>query len=287
MTIAPATPVAPATPTVTDAPGSSSTGLVLGSALTMLGLLVLGAGLHLLVLSRISEGRDQQVLRHALQKQVQAGAARLVEGRAALLLQVPSLGLDAVVVEGTSSADLAHGPGHRRSSPLPGQPGVAVVAGRRLAYGGPFRHLDRLRVGDRLVTVTALGRSIFRVDDIRHDGVQHLLPPGDARLQLVTSEPALTPERALVVSAVLVEGPLPAATSLPAPTQRELALQGDDGAAPGVALWAAALLVLSTGLTWSWQRLDRPLVWLGGLPAGLLVLWQLYDAAARLLPSTL
>lgn len=263
-------------------------GLLLGSALTALGLLVVGFGLHLTVLSRVSEGRDQQVLRHELQRQVKAGAVPLVEGRPALLLQVPALGVDAVVVEGTTGEDLAKGPGHRRSSPLPGQAGLAVIAGRRAAYGGVFAHLDRLRAGDRIITTTALGRAVFRVDDIRHNGAPQSLPPGDARVQLVTSEPAWQPRRALVISAVMVEGTLqPAAHGLPAVGQRELALQGDPRAAVPVAVWAALLLALSVALTWGWQRLARPVVWVGGAPAALLVLWQLFDAVARLLPSTL
>ena len=263
-------------------------GLLIGGALTALGLLVVGLGLHLTVLSRLSEGRDQQVLRAQLQKEIRAGAVPLVEGEPALLLQVPRLGVDAVVVEGTSSADLAHGPGHRRSTPLPGQAGLAVVTGRRTAYGGPFAHLGRLRVGDRLVTTTVFGRAVFRVDDIRHDGAPVSLPPGDARLQLVTSDPAWTPDRVLVVSSVMVEGALqPAAHGLPRPTRQELALQGDPRAALPLALWAAALLVLSVALTWAWLRLPRSVVWVGGAPAALLVIWQLFDAAARLLPSTL
>lgn len=278
---------APQPPPQRPAPRSVARGLVLGTSLTALGLGLLGFGLHAVGLSRLSEGRDQQVLRHQLQQELRAGAVPLVEGRPLLLLQVPRIGVDAVVVEGTTSADLAHGPGHRRSTPLPGQVGVSVVAGRRVAYGGPFAHLDRLRVGDRLITTTSSGRAVFRVDDIHHGGAPVALPPGDARLQLVTSEPSWAPERVLVVNAVMVQGALqPAPRVLPAASSRELALQGDPHAATSTATWAAVLLLLALGLTWAWQRLPRPVVWIGGAPASLLVVWQLFDSLARLLPST-
>ena len=38
-------------------------------------------------------------------------------------MQIPAIGLhDVVIVEGTDSGDLRDGPGHRRDTPLPGQP---------------------------------------------------------------------------------------------------------------------------------------------------------------------
>ncbi|MCW2600863.1 MAG: peptidase sortase [Frankiales bacterium] len=281
--------VTPAAPGLQRPPAR---GLLLGGTLTAVGLLLVGFVVHLAVLSRLSEGRDQAVLRGQFRDQVRKGTAPvtlpLPDGRPIAVLQVPRLGIDALVVQGTTGADLAHGPGHRASSPLPGQAGIAVVAGRRSAYGGPFAHLDRLRIGDLLTTTTGFGKATFRVDDVRHNGAPLTLPPGDGRLQLVTSDPAWTPQHALVVSAVMVDGQLqPAASGLPAPTAQEFALLGDPRAAVPVVVWAALLLSLSVLLAWGWQRLCRPVVWIGGAPAALAVLWQLADALARLLPSTL
>jgi sortase A len=42
------------------------------------------------------------------------------------------------VVEGTASSDLLDGPGHLRSTVLPGQVGTSVVMGRAKTYGAPF-----------------------------------------------------------------------------------------------------------------------------------------------------
>jgi sortase A len=273
-------------------PGRTPRGLVVGTSLTTIGVLLLGFLAHLLLLSSLSEQRDQALLRDQLRSEVRLGTAPvslpIAPGAPVAELVVPRLGLDTVVVQGTTSADLRHGPGHRASSPLPGQAGVAVVAGRRSAYGGPFAHLDRLRVGDLVTATTGQGRFTFEVDDIRHTGFPASLPPGDARLQLVTSEPAWTPDRVLVVSAVLVGGTLqPAATGLPRTTAAELALRGDRDAAVPTVLWSAALLLLAVAGAVAWQRLARPLVWLGTLPLAAALLWQLADAVARLLPSTL
>jgi LPXTG-site transpeptidase (sortase) family protein len=273
-------------------PVGTARGLVVGASLTTIGVLLLGFLAHLLLLSNLSEQRDQALLRDDLRTQVRLGTAPvalpIAAGTPVAELTVPRLQLDAVVVQGTTSADLRHGPGHRASSPLPGQAGVTVVAGRKSAYGGPFAHLDRLRVGDLISATTGQGRFTFQVDDIRHTGFPASLPPGDARLQLVTSEPAWTPDRVLVVSAVLVRGTLqPAATGLPRPTAAELALRGETDAAVPTAAWSAALLLLAIAGALAWQRLSRPLVWLGTLPLAAALLWQLADAVARLLPSTL
>ena len=44
-----------------------------------------------------------------------------------------------VVVEGTTSQSLVHGPGHISDTPLPGQTGNPVILGRSVTYGAPFR----------------------------------------------------------------------------------------------------------------------------------------------------
>ncbi len=65
-------------------------------------------------------------------------------------IAIPSIGLDIVVVEGTSAGDLTQGPGHYPQTPFPGQPGTTAIAGHRTTYLAPFRHLDALRSGDEI-----------------------------------------------------------------------------------------------------------------------------------------
>ena len=67
------------------------------------------------------------------------------------------------VVEGTDTASLRKGPGHYPETPLPGDPGTAAIAGHRTTYGAPFRDIDQLKRGDRIVLDMTDGRFIYRV----------------------------------------------------------------------------------------------------------------------------
>jgi sortase A len=84
---------------------------------------------------------------------------------------IPRLGLRSVVVQGTTRADLARGPGHYPQTPLPGLGGTVAIAGHRTTYLRPFRRLDKLRRGDRIEldlpygTVRYVVRSRKIVDD--------------------------------------------------------------------------------------------------------------------------
>lgn len=71
-----------------------------------------------------------------------------------------------VVVHGVEAAQLADGPGHYPSTPLPheaGATGNVGIAGHRTTYGAPFRHLDRLTAGDVVTFDTPAGTYRYRV----------------------------------------------------------------------------------------------------------------------------
>ncbi len=72
------------------------------------------------------------------------------EGDAVAKLEIPRLGLDVVVVNGTSSGDLRRGPGRHLETYMPGERQLVYVAGHRTTYGAPFSDIDRLREGDRI-----------------------------------------------------------------------------------------------------------------------------------------
>jgi sortase A len=82
-------------------------------------------------------------------------------------LRIPRLGLSAVMVEGTGTGDLREGPGHYPATPLPGERGTVGVAGHRTTYGAWFRHIDRLRPGDRLQLAMPYGTFTYRVERTR------------------------------------------------------------------------------------------------------------------------
>lgn len=78
-------------------------------------------------------------------------------------MTIPAIGVDKVVVEGVQVEDLRQGPGHYTSTPMPGQPGNAAVAGHRTTYGAPFHSIDELAPGDEIQVQTFQGTFTYRV----------------------------------------------------------------------------------------------------------------------------
>jgi sortase A len=72
------------------------------------------------------------------------------DGDAVAKLTIPRLGLDVVLVNGTSSGDLRRGPGRHLETFMPGERQLVYVAGHRTTYGAPFSNIDRLREGDMI-----------------------------------------------------------------------------------------------------------------------------------------
>jgi len=125
-------------------------------------------------------------------------------------LTIDRIALDAVVFEGVDRTTLKSGPGHMPGTPLPGQPGNAVISGHRTTYGRPFYELDLLVVGDEIAVETALGISTYSVREIL------IVAPTDvwvadnidgAWLTLTTCHPRFSAAERLVVQAELIDGP--------------------------------------------------------------------------------
>ncbi|HLG09290.1 MAG TPA: class E sortase [Gaiellaceae bacterium] len=85
-----------------------------------------------------------------VRKEARAYRLASVEGDPVARLEIPRLDLDAVVVNGTSSADLRRGPGRQMETSMPGEGELVYVAGHRTTYGAPFSAIDKLRHGDRV-----------------------------------------------------------------------------------------------------------------------------------------
>ncbi len=123
-------------------------------------------------------------------------------------LVIPSIGLDEVVVEGVGSRELAAGPGHLPGSVLPGEAGNSVISAHRDRH---FRRLDKVHVGDTVVTETNRGpvtwRVVRRVVVKRDDPV--LFATSTATLTLTTCWPVRyfgpAPDR-LILTAEPVRG---------------------------------------------------------------------------------
>ena len=75
-------------------------------------------------------------------------------------VSIPSLHLNAQIVQGSSLTVLAEAIGHLDTSSLPGQPGTCVIAGHDVTF---FHHINQLQPGDTLTITTAQGRFTYQV----------------------------------------------------------------------------------------------------------------------------
>ena len=78
-------------------------------------------------------------------------------------IEIPAIGADFVVVHGTDDATLRKGPGHYPSTAFPGLTGTVAIAGHRTTYLAPFRRVDDLGSGDRIVLTMPYARFAYRV----------------------------------------------------------------------------------------------------------------------------
>jgi sortase A len=139
------------------------------------------------------------------------------EHEAFAIIRIPSIeGLEEgwTVVSGIGRNDLRNGAGHMPHTPLPGQPGNAVISGHRTTYGAPFHDLDTLAEGDRVEVETAIGVHVYEVREslvVAPTDIWVTRPREGAWLTLTTCNPKFSSRERLIVFAELVEGPNAAA----------------------------------------------------------------------------
>ena len=151
------------------------------------------------------------------------------EGAAISRLQLPTIGVDKIVVRGVDVADLRKGPGHYPSTAVPGASGNSGIAGHRTTYGAPFNRIDELTPGDEITITGIHGESVYRVLDPRSAYAGHeaevdefggghiIVRPsdtwvlddfGDHRLTLTACHPKLSSRQRIIVAAELVSEPV-------------------------------------------------------------------------------
>jgi sortase A len=130
-------------------------------------------------------------------------------GDALTRIMIPKLGVDTIVVEGTTLQALEAGSGHYAETALPCEEGNAAIAGHRTTYGKPFADIDALADGDRITLITPVGRCTYEVD-----GAPFITAPSDfsvlqqprhgSLLTLTTCNPPGSATQRLIVRATLV-----------------------------------------------------------------------------------
>jgi LPXTG-site transpeptidase (sortase) family protein len=114
---------------------------------------------------------------------------RLTSGALIGRVEIPRVGVSAIVREGDDTATLRHAVGHIPDTALPGEPGNAGLAGHRDTF---FRGLKSVREGDR-VTITTPGGvleyTVRHTSVVDPDDVSVLSPSGRQTLTLITCYP--------------------------------------------------------------------------------------------------
>jgi sortase A len=104
-------------------------------------------------------------------------------------LEIPRLGLSAILIEGDDQKTLRRAVGHIPGTPLPGQPGNVALTGHRDTF---FRPLRNIRAKDIIVVTTLQGEYRYRVVSTRvvsPDNVAVLNSSDGEILTLVTCYP--------------------------------------------------------------------------------------------------
>lgn len=257
-------------------------------ALMLAALFLIGFVVYLYGLSGVSEDRTQNTMYKSFAGDLANAVAPVgtaAEGAPVAVLDIPRLGMSGtVIVEGTSSRDLARGPGHVVASALPGQAGVSVLYGKAVTFGAPFAHLERLDRGDTIIVTSAEGRAVYVVTSF---GTNVRPAPDDTpnRLVLESANSATAPKIAVQVTADLITAPQPNPGGRPAvPAQQQILASDKDSLLP-LLLWSQALLLASILASVAVRQWSRWPVYLCAVPVLLAVTWNVYENLAGLLPN--
>jgi LPXTG-site transpeptidase (sortase) family protein len=255
----------------------------LGRSVSVVGLLAALFVGYVVIGTGWEASHAQHGLGHALAT-THIGAPHI--GSPVARIVAPHARLDAVVIEGVGEAQLRQAPGHVPGTANPGGAGNVVIVGHRVAAGGPFSRLGRLRRGDMIELLAPWGPSRYRVTAVgtRAAGTIDVFASRAAQLTLVTSGSGLNLAQRLVVDARLTGPPR---ASVPKPARQAPRLPGPDTTAPPLLLAAvvAALLACQIGrwLAVTWGRVRAALF---VAPFVAIALAEVFTVGVRLLPAT-
>jgi sortase A len=123
-------------------------------------------------------------------------------------IEIPKIGANFNVVQGTDTASLEKGPGHYPSTALPGLGQTVAVAGHRTTYLAPFNRINELRQNDKIVMKMPYAQFTYVVQH-----TQVVLPTalwvtrnmGYDRLVLSACHPKYSASHRIIVFARLME----------------------------------------------------------------------------------
>ncbi len=124
-------------------------------------------------------------------------------------IQIPSLNIDAPIVQGDGWEQLKKGVAQHIGSADPGQAGNIVLSAHNDVYGELFRYLDQMENGDQVIIFTAHHSFTYIVTNIE------IVTPSDVEVMAATADPTLTliscypywvDNKRIIVQASLLDG---------------------------------------------------------------------------------
>ena len=82
-------------------------------------------------------------------------------------ISFPKLGNQYTVVQGTDDASLQRGPGHYPQTVFPGLGQTVAIAGHRTTYLAPFRRINELGHGDKIILTLRYARFTYSVQRVQ------------------------------------------------------------------------------------------------------------------------
>jgi sortase A len=160
-------------------PGGRRGVSVLSLVLFLAGVVMFSYPVGTDVYSRVEQGQLRE--QFSSPEAQQAYRERRIEvGQGLTTLRIPKIGVEVLVVEGTTPAALRAGAGHYKETPLPGEAGNVGIAGHRTTYGRPLNRMDELGPGDIVELETPLAIHTYRaVEPFDGHGNPWVVSPSD------------------------------------------------------------------------------------------------------------
>jgi sortase A len=90
-------------------------------------------------------------------------------------ISIPHIDANFVVIDGTGTSELEKGPGIYRDTRFPGLGGATAIAGHRTTWLAPFRRINELRSGDRILLDMPYAHFVYTITGHR------IVDPNDVR----------------------------------------------------------------------------------------------------------
>lgn len=127
----------------------------------------------------------------------------------ALQIKIPSINVEAPVVQGDGWEQLKQGVAQHAGSADPGQPGNLVLSAHNDVYGEIFRHLDQMQQGDQIIIFTQQHSYTYVVTNIQivqPTDVEVMGSTPDPTATLISCYPYMVDNKRIIVQASLQNG---------------------------------------------------------------------------------